>query len=148
MEPRINKLLVPVDGQDPARTRAAVVRAIKLCGPQACEVHLLSVQPPVSDHVAGFFPKGELRQIQQRAGAEEMAGARALLQVANVPFTSSVWVGSRAETIAAAARRFGCSTIVMGDAQGAGGFAERVFGSAAQQVQRLLAAGECRVVGP
>lgn len=147
MEPGVNKLLVPVDGNDPERTRAAVARAIKLCGPRACEVHLLSVQPPVSDHVASFFPKGELRQIQQRAGTEELEGARALLRVANVPFTSSVWVGSRAETIAAAARRFGCSTIVMGDALAAGSFAERVFGSAAQQVQRLLAAQGCRVVG-
>lgn len=54
-----------------------------------------------------FFKSGELNQIQQQAGAEELAPAAAMLAAAGVPCTSAVVVGRKAETIAKRARELG-----------------------------------------
>ena len=109
--------------------------------------HLLSVQPPVSGHVAMFFGEGELHQLQHGAGAEDLAPAQILLQTAGVPFTRLVRVGRSAETIATTARELGCDRIVLGQ-DGQPGFAGRMFGSLAQQVRQLVSVGgDCQVIG-
>ena len=44
--------------------RAAVAEAIRIYSKEPVTVHLLSVQPAVSGHVAMFFGSGELHQLQ------------------------------------------------------------------------------------
>lgn len=142
----MTKLLVPVDG-NPARMRSAVAEAIAICAREPARVHLLSVQPAVSSHVAMFFGNGELHQIQHEAGMEDLAPARALLDAAGVSYTFDVRVGRSAETIAGAARTLGCDRILMGQ-DGEAGLAGKIFGSLAEQVRHMVSGGsDCQVIG-
>ncbi len=60
----MRKVLIPVEAGNPARSRAAVAEAIGIYSKDPVTVHLLSVQPAVSGHVAMFFGSGELHQLQ------------------------------------------------------------------------------------
>lgn len=138
----MTKLLIPIYG-DSARWRAALAQATEMHRREDTCVHLLSVQPKVSGHVAMFFGRGELQQIQHTAGREDLEPAEAFLRTAGVPFTSSVTIGRSAETIARAAREFGCQRVVMGGDQ-----SPSVFGSVATQVRQILGgAKDCQVIG-
>jgi nucleotide-binding universal stress UspA family protein len=140
----MTKLLVPIYGS-PDQWRAALAQATEIHRRENASVHLLSVQPKVSGHVSMFFGRGELQQIQQAAGLEDLEPAQALLRTAGVPFTSSVMVGRSAETIARAAREFGCQRVIMG---GEGEAPRSVFGSVATQVRHILSSGnDCQVIG-
>ncbi len=144
----MRQLLIPIDGaSSAARVKSAVAETITIYRREPVGVHLLSVQPAVTSHVAMFFKGGELHEIQRQAGAEELAPAEALLRAAGVPYTSGVVVGRKAETIARRARELGCDRIVMGREVG-DGFAERIFGSLAGQVRQLVdGASGCQVLG-
>jgi nucleotide-binding universal stress UspA family protein len=144
----MRKILVAVDGADAARTQAAVAEAVRIYAQAPVDVHLLSVQPPVSGHVAMFFDNRELHELQQAAGAEDLARAEALLRASNVPCSSSsVRVGRCAETIARTARELGCDRIVLGREGVGAGLASKLFGSMAQQVRQVLGGGDCQVIG-
>ncbi len=143
----MRKILIPVDGSNHARLTSALAEAVRLYALEPVEVHLLSVQPLLSGHVGAFFGAGELHEIQQEAGAADLAPAQALLERSNVAFTSCVRIGRSAETIAAVARELGCDRIVLGqDARPS--LAGKVFGSLAQQVRHLVSVrGDCHVIG-
>jgi nucleotide-binding universal stress UspA family protein len=143
------KVLVPVQADSPAKTRSAIHGAIRLFHQErgGLHVHLLSVQPKVSGHVAMYFGRHELAAIQEKAGRDELAVARSLLDDAQVPYTASVRVGRRAETIAEAAHEFRCHRVLLGD-EAEPGLAGAVFGSLAAQVRELLAQGSCKVIAP
>jgi nucleotide-binding universal stress UspA family protein len=145
----MKRLLVAVDATDPAATREAIAEAARICAREPIDdVHLLSVQSAVNGHVAMFFDRQELLDLQQSAGEEELAPARALLLGQGVRCTSSVRVGRRAETIAAVARERGCDRVVLGRDGASAGLAGKVLGSLSQQVRQLLQGGrECRVIG-
>jgi nucleotide-binding universal stress UspA family protein len=142
----MRKLLLPID-ESPDRMRASVAEAIKIVAKEPVALHLLSVQPRVSGHVSMFFGDSELHQIQHTAGVEDLAPVQALLDAAGVPYTSSVMVGRRAETIARAARELGCDRILMGADGDGGGFGGKLFGSLAQQVRQIVSGGGCQVIG-
>lgn len=143
-------LLVPIDPAHPARLRDAVAEAIRIHASEPVAIHLLSVQPPVNSHVAQLFDGDELDELRRHAGAEDLAPARALLDAQQVPYRCVVRIGRGAETIARSARELGCDRIVMGRDDATAGLAGRLFGTLAQQVRHLLAAGSspCRVIGP
>jgi nucleotide-binding universal stress UspA family protein len=141
----MRNLLLPIDA-DGGRTRAAVAEALGICAQEPVHIHLLSVQPLLSSHVAMFFGEGELQQTQLEAGAEDLAPARALLDASAVSYTATVKIGRSAETIARFARERGCDRIVMGREDQ--GLAGKIFGSLAQQVRHLLSgASDCQVIG-
>ena len=141
----MRNLLLPIDA-DAGRTRAAVAEALGICAQEPVHIHLLSVQPLLSSHVAMFFGEGELQQTQLEAGAEDLAPARALLDASGVSYTATVKIGRSAETIARVARELGCDRIVMGREDQ--GLAGKIFGSLAQQVRHLLSgASDCQVIG-
>ncbi len=145
----MRKILIPIDAGNRARTMAAVAEVVRIYAQEPVAVHLLSVQPAVSGHVAMFFGEGELNQLQHGAGAEDLAPAQALLRTSGVPFTSIVRVGRSAETIAKTARELGCDRIVLGR-DGQPSFAGKVFGSLAQQVRQIVSGsggGDCQVIG-
>ena len=144
----MRKMLVVVDGLSAARTRDAVNQAIGLYQQEPAELHLLSVQPRVSGDVAMFFSSGELHDLQHGAGMDDLAPARALLDLAGVPYQASVRVGRSAQTIAQAARDLHCDRIVIGQDKNQHGLARTLFGSVAAQVRQLLVgAGDYQVLG-
>ena len=139
-------VLVPIDPNNPARTRSAVSEAIRIYRDEpSVAIRLVRVQPRVSGHVAMFFGTRELQELQQSAGAEDLQLAQELLDAAGVRYTSTVLVGRSAETIAKAARDFGCNRILFGE-EGPG-LAGKVFGTLAQQVRQLLTPGDFQVLG-
>lgn len=141
----MQQILVPVDPANEERTRSAVAEVVRMYRQEPIAIRLVRVQPRVTSHVAMFFGHRELQQLQQQAGAEDLQFAQGLLDAAGVPYTSTVLVGRSAETIAHAAREFGCDRIVFGSEQA--GLAGRVFGSLAQQVRHLLGPGDAQVIG-
>lgn len=143
----MKNILIPIDAGNRAKTMSAVAEVVRIHGQEPVAVHLLSVQPAVSGHVAMFFGEGELHQLQHTAGAEDLAPAQILLKTAGVPFASIVRVGRSAETIAKTARELGCDRIVLGQDSHAS-FAGKVFGSLAQQVRQIVSpSGDCQVIG-
>jgi nucleotide-binding universal stress UspA family protein len=138
-------VLVPIDPANEARTKSAVTEVVRMYRQEPIAIRLVRVQPRLTGHVAMFFGTRELQQLQQQAGEEDLQLARALLDTAGVPYASSVLVGRSAETIAKAARDFGCDRIVFGDEPGS--LAGKVFGSMAQQVRHLLGPGDAQVIG-
>ncbi|HZY18730.1 MAG TPA: universal stress protein [Ramlibacter sp.] len=131
----MGQLLVPLDGSIAQRERA-LAEAIRLHRHEAAGICLLSVQPPVNGHVAGYFSPSELERLQRDAGREELAPAETLLEAAGVPFRSLVRTGRRAETIARTAQELACDRILLDAAQGDTG--RRWLGSVAQQVRHIL----------
>lgn len=131
------KVLIPVQPDQPDKTRAAVETAIRLFHGEHVAVHLLSVQARVNGHVASYFGADELHHLQQKMGREDLADARQLLDAANVPYTSSIAIGRRAETIALTAQEYGCRRILLG-APPEADLVGRVFGSLADQLRHLF----------
>ena len=143
----MRQLLVAVDGHNQARTRSAVEAAVRIWREEFVAIRLVRVQPRLSGHVAMFFGTRELQQLQLQEGEHELTYAQSLLDAARVPYTSTVLVGRSAETIAQAAREFGCDRILFGEEEGAS-LAGKVFGSLAEQVRHLLGPGNAyQVIG-
>lgn len=141
----MRQILIPIDPSQPVRTRSAIEQVVRICREEPVTVRLLRVQPKVSGHVAMFFGKRELRELQLGAGAEDLQFAQSLLDAAGVSYTSTVLVGRSAETIAAAARDYGCDHIVFGRDEPS--LAGTIFGSLAQQVrQHLRGSGDPQVI--
>lgn len=139
--------LLLVVSDSPAGTRESAAAAIALHRQEPVLMHLLSVQPGVSGHVAMYFQAAELRQIQLAAGAEELAAAQALMQAAGVRCTSRVSIGRRAETIARTADELGCDRIIVA-ADRDRSLAGKLLGSLAQQVRHLIGGhAGCQVIG-
>ena len=143
----MNKILVPVDPADPARTREALQTAVRIYAQGPVDVHLLSVQSRVNGHVASYFGADELRQLQQKMGREDLAGARRLLDAANVPYTTSIAIGRRADTIALTAREYGCRRVLLG-APPESDVVGTMFGSLADQLRHMIrSTGSFEVIG-
>jgi len=141
----MTRILVPIDPDQPARTRSAIEQVLRMHRTERVSIRLLRVQPKVSGHVAMLFDPRELLELQLSAGAEDLEYAQKLLDLAGVPYTSTVLVGRTAETIAMAARDYGCGRIVFGSDEPS--LAGTIFGSLAQQVRQLLSAsGDPQVI--
>ncbi|MEJ5990936.1 universal stress protein [Ramlibacter sp. PS3R-8] len=141
----MRQVLVPIDPSNEARTRSAIAEVVGLHRQEPIGVRLLRVLPRLTNHVSMFFAPSELHQLQAQSGAEDLQFAQGLLTAAGVPFTCTVMVGRSAETIAKAAREFGCDRIVFGEEPT--GLATKVFGSLAGQVRHLLDPTEAQVLG-
>mgnify|MGYP003584478134 FL=1 len=144
----MSRVLLPIDPDQPARTRSAVEQVLRMRQSGPVTVRLLRVQPKVSGHVAMLFGAAELRELQLQAAAEDLEFAQKLLDLAGVPYKSIVLVGRSAETIVEAARDYHCDRIVFGS--DAASLAGKIFGSLAQQVRQMLAAsgeGDAQVIG-
>jgi nucleotide-binding universal stress UspA family protein len=142
----MRQVLIAVDAHSQARTRSAVEQAVRIHRDEFVGIRLVRVQPKLSGHVAMFFGTRELQDLQQQAGTEELAYAQSLLDAAGVPYTSTVLVGRTAETIAQAAREFGCDRILFGEEESS--LAGKIFGSLAEQVRHLLGPGKAyEVIG-
>jgi nucleotide-binding universal stress UspA family protein len=114
--PAMKRILIPVDGSPNSEFAVRHVVASFLKDP-AMEVHLLNVQPPLSQHIAQFVSRRN-RDAWHRDEAEKALGpARSLLANHGVPHAASYRLGERAKTIVDEARRLRCSQIVMATAR-------------------------------
>jgi YjbE family integral membrane protein len=111
-EETMGKILIPVDGS--RNSQHAVRHAIQAFRSHAgLEVHLLNVQTPLSRHVANFVSK-KIRLDYYRDEAEKaLRSMHRMLDNANVPHSTHIEVGNKAEVIARTAKRLGCDHIVM-----------------------------------
>jgi YjbE family integral membrane protein len=112
----MQRILVPVDG---SRNAEFAVRHVitEFMKDSAKEVHLLNVQPPLSQHVAQFVSRRNREDWHRDQAEKALAPARRLLEQHGVPHSSAYKLGDRAQVIADEARRLRCHHIVMSTAR-------------------------------
>lgn len=145
----MKKVVVPVTVHTTAQQmQHAVAEAIGIYRSEdSVQIHLLSVQLPLSRHVSDCSAPGEMQELHALAAKQSLASARAAFAVAGVPFLSHMETGRSAETIAAFGQEILCARILMGQTPSTG-IGDRLFGNLASQVQHLLGLGSgCRVTG-
>ena len=109
-------ILVPVSGSRNSNVVIPhVVREFHLN--RALRIHLLTVQPPLSSHAAGFVARKSLLDFYRERGEEALLAARKALDGFGVPYRAHIEVGDTARLSAAAARSLGCERIVMSAAR-------------------------------
>ncbi len=115
-ESAMQRILVPVDGSRNAEfaVRHVIAGFLK---DSSKEVHLLNVQPPLSQHVAQFVSRRNRDAWHTDEAEKVLAPARRLLEQHGVPHAVSYKVGDRAKVIVDEARRLRCDQIVMGTAR-------------------------------
>ena len=130
----VRSVLLPVDG---SRSSDRAVRfLISLYARLApLDVRVLNVQPPnvLKDDESATVGSADLNS--QATGKEALKSALALLDDANIAYTSDVEDGFVAATIVAYAKRHGCDSIIMGT-RGMGSTAA-LLGSITRQVIHL-----------
>jgi len=112
----MQRILIPVDGSKNSAFAVRHVVAEFLKDP-AKEVHLLNVQPPLSQHIAQFVSRRNRDEWHRDEAEKALAPARQLLEQHGIPHTATFKLGDRAETIADEARRLRCHHIVMSTAR-------------------------------
>jgi len=112
----MQRVLIPVDG---SRNSEFAVRQVvnEFLKDSAMEVHLLNVQPRLSQHVAQFVSRRNRDDWHRDQAEKALAPARKLLEQHGVPHAASYKLGERAKTIVDEARRLRCSRIVMATAR-------------------------------
>jgi YjbE family integral membrane protein len=112
----MEKILVPIDGSPDADNALRHVIAQFLANP-AKEIHVLNVQPSLSQHIARFAGSRERAAWHREQADQALTGARALLSQHGVPHAVHLKTGDAAQVIAQEAKRLKCHRIVMGTAR-------------------------------
>lgn len=112
----MKKLLVPVDGSEPAlRAVDAAVSLAKLLNPGA-SIHLVHCheEPMYYGEIAVYTTMEKIQALQQEHSEAILTRAEARVKDAGLPCTREVLVGPIGLTIARHAEASGCDGIVMG----------------------------------
>ena len=129
----LQRILVAVDGSEGAMK--AVQHVIGLRGdlrdPQSLDVHLLSMQRPLSGDVNRFLSGQTLDDYHHERCEAALLPARAALDAAGLPHKDHWRIGEPGPGIAEVAREQACDMIVMG-ARGLGASSAALLGSVAQ----------------
>jgi nucleotide-binding universal stress UspA family protein len=127
------KILVPVDGSEPALQAVQHALHLKRCGLQARFV-LATVQEPTYVYEMVLAPDAEvLERVTGAVGGRALEAAEALFRQAGVEFEREIGSGDPAQTLLEIAGRFGCEAIIMG-ARGWGVLRSALLGSVSQAV--------------
>jgi len=132
------RILLPVDGSEPALR--AVDQVLKHAGllKEAPEVHLLNVQIALRQGVTAFVGRQQIDSYHHDEGARELAPARAKLDAAKLPYRFHVGVGEEpSEVIARYVRDKKCDQVVMGT-RGLGSVSGMLLGSVTTKVIHLV----------
>src|SRR5690554_3445401 len=133
----MKRILLPVDGPDPAlRAVKAAIEAVveRTIRP---EVHLVTVQAPiVSGNVTRFFTAEMIESYYQEEGETALVSARQELNNAGIEFKEQVIVGPIAQTIVRYTEDHDCDHIFMGT-RGLGSVTSMVLGSVTNKVLSL-----------
>ena len=127
------KILVPVDGSEPALDAVRYALQLQRAGLQANFV-LVTVQDPVYLYEMVLAPDADvLQRVSGAVGSHALEGAEALFKEAGVPFEREIGSGDPAQTLIEIAVRYGCEAIIMG-ARGMGALRSALLGSVSQAV--------------
>ena len=98
----MRRLLAAVNGSDKSdRAVRYVIDLVRQIDGHDVEVHLVNVQPPVTDwQLTGFLRRERIAQFQQLRGAQAMASARALLDGAGIAYRTHTRIGPVGASIA------------------------------------------------
>jgi len=126
------KIVVPIDGSDPALHALRV--ALKRARESGARIHLINVQLPVNlGSARAFLPKEAIEQYHAEESALALKSARELLSSEGVPFEAVTRTGHPADEIAAYASATNDDEIIMGS-RGMGLMGNLVMGSVAAKV--------------
>ncbi len=130
---RMRRILLAVDGSAPSMRAVQHVLAMQreFSNPADVELHLLHVQYQVPGDVARFVTKEALQEYRAGQADLALAGARAALREAGLPFKEHQRVGSPGPTIAEVASAEHCDLVVLGT-RGQGMASSALLGSVAQ----------------
>jgi len=130
---RMRRILLAVDGSSPSMRAVEHVLAMRreFSDPQAVDLHLLHVKYQVPGDVARFVTKEALAEYRAEQADQALAGARAALRAAGLPFKEHQRVGSPGPTIAEVAAAEQCDLVVLGT-RGQGMTSTALLGSVAQ----------------
>ena len=127
------KILVPVDGCEPALDAVRHALSLRREGLQASFV-LATAQEPVYTYEMMLGPDAEvLERVTSAVGARALEGAERLFKSAQCSFEREIGSGEPAQTLLEIAQRYGCELIVMG-ARGRGMLRRALLGSVSQEV--------------
>jgi nucleotide-binding universal stress UspA family protein len=126
------RVLVPVDGSDPARRATQHVLDMAARG-LSLDVHLLNVQPAVHGVAASLVSHSDLESYHRDEGMKVLAESIRTLEAAGLTPHAHIGVGTPGDTVLAFAERLACDQIVMGT-RGRGSVAELLLGSVARHV--------------
>jgi nucleotide-binding universal stress UspA family protein len=124
--------LLAVDGSEGAARATSRVLALRdaLRDGAALELHLLTVDRPLSGDVTRFIAGKTVNDYHREQGDAALAPARALLDAGGLAHQDHQRIGEPGPTIADAARELGCDMIVVG-ARGLSAPAAALLGSVA-----------------
>lgn len=127
------KILVPVDGSEPALDAVRYALRLRREGLQASFV-LATVQEPTFLYEMILPPNADvLERVTGAVGSRALEGAQALFRAAGVPFESEIGGGDPASILIEIAERKGCEAIILG-ARGMGALRSALLGSVSQAV--------------
>ena len=125
------KILVPVDGSQPALDAARHALHLRHEGLQASYV-LATVQDPTYLYEMVLAPDADvLERVTGAVGARALESAEALFKAAAVPYEREIASGFAAPTLIEVAERYACDAFVMG-ARGMGAVRGALLGSVSQ----------------
>lgn len=129
------KILLPVDGSD--NSDKAVVDFISMINwyKEPPEVHLLTVQTPLSGNISSYISATDIKQYHQEEGLKSLENARKLLDQAGVSCQYHITVGDPAEMIVRFATEQKYDQIVMGP-RGKGNIEGLLLGSVTNKVMQ------------
>lgn len=129
------KILLPVDGSD--NSDKAVANFISMINwyKEPPEVHLLTVQTPLSGNISSYISATDIKQYHQEEGLKSLENARKLLDQAGVSCQYHITVGDPAEMIVRFATEQKYDQIVMGP-RGKGNIEGLLLGSVTNKVMQ------------
>jgi len=106
-------VLIPIDG---SRHAEVAVRCIveQARHERFGAIHLLNVRPPLGAYATRFVSRRNLRDFQRERGTQALAGARRLLEDADLPYYAHLREGEPGRTVARAADELRAHEIVVG----------------------------------
>lgn len=129
------KILLPVDGSD--NSDKAVANFISMINwyKESPEVHLLTVQAPLSGNISSYISATDIKQYHQEEGLKSLENARRLLDQAGISCQYHITVGDPAEMIVRFATEQKYDQIVMGP-RGKGNIEGLLLGSVTNKVMQ------------
>ena len=130
----MRRILVAIDGSDTALRALDFAVQQARCAP-AAELHVLTVQPTLSNYTAAeiYVTQERIRQVAGEKARAILETAAERLKRTDCRFVLEQLEGEAAETIARRAAELGCESITMGT-HGLSSFGILFMGSVAQKV--------------
>ena len=131
-------MLIPLDGSECALHGVTLILSKRplYLNPDDLEIHLVNVQPSLSQDVTRFVSHDQIASFQREESEKTMQEARRLLDAAGAKYTCHHEVGNVAEVITNLAESLQCDQIVMGT-HGRGAFKDFLMGSITMKVVNL-----------